>query len=139
MNIMLILFTISLLAIITMIARKLVQLRKSAEMVLSEEEVLFEIPYIDEVTVLTTKNIRRYGYMSLATAIRLYFRSSALVKNTYNETKTRAKEVIERNKKLIMKSELGNREISGFLKTISEYKAKIDKLKHKIREEEKKM
>lgn len=109
------------------------------ELIMNEEEVLFEIPYINEVKVITSKNIRKYGYMSLATAIRLYFRSSALVKETYKDTKGKVKEVIEKNKKLIPRSAQAKEEISGFLKTISEYKNKINTLKHKIKEEEKKL
>jgi hypothetical protein len=137
MSIILILFLLSLSAIAVMIGRKLVSVRQGDSMVIDSEEVLFEIPYINEVKELTTKNVKRYGYLGLVTTIRLYFRSSNLVKHAYRGTKGKVKIVIEKNRNLLPKSPLENQEVSRFLESVSEYKQKLSKIKHKIKEEEK--
>lgn len=139
MNIILILFAISLLSIMVMIGRKLMLLRRGLITAEYSEEIIFEIPYINEVKTITIKNAKRYGYLGLVATIRLYFRSAGLAKSTYLEAKEKTKNLIEKNKRALLKDKSENSEISGFLRTISEYKEKISALKHRIREEEKKL
>lgn len=125
----LILFFISLAAIIFMLSRKLVLLQH--EQVLNHEEVLFNLPYLKEVKHITITNIRKHGYTLLVTTVRFYVRGTNLLKNKYEEIKI----------KIINKSRIDNingekKEISKFLRIIGEYKNKIREIKHRIRKEE---
>ncbi len=136
MNILLILFLLSLSLIAAMIGRKLMIIRRGDTITLHHEDVLFEIPYIKEVKTITAKNARKYGYLGLVATIRLYLRSTSLVKYFYRDTKVKIKDVIEKNKNRLPLSARENQEISKFLKSISDYKGKIKKIKYKIKEEE---
>jgi len=130
MYLLLILFFLSLFAIIFMIGKKLI-LQKTLsekELVLSEEEVLLEIPHLEKVKHFTIKNIKKYEHIGLVAVLRLYVRFSNFLKNKYEEKKTRIKENHANN---------GEKEISKFLKVIGDYKRKIRVMKHKIHEEEK--
>ena|SRR3989344_8829845 len=134
MYILLILFFISLLGIVFMIGRKLVliQNRQSLNEIPAEEDRQFEIhPYIKEVKYITIKNIKKYGHISLVETLRFYIRSSNFLKNKYEEIKI--KNIQYRNR---LASDLPEKQVSKFLKMISDYKHKIREIKHKIHEEE---
>jgi len=128
MYILLTLFFISLIGIIFMIGRKLFLLKNGQ--ILVQEENSFRTPHLEEWKNLAIKNIKKHGYIGLVVTIRYYVRGTNLLKNKYQEVKTKIKE----------KSSKGidheKKEISKFLKVISEYKQKIRKIKHKIKEEE---
>ena|SRR3989344_5088642 len=132
MYILLILFFMSLLGIIIMIGRKLVLLQNGQTM--SQEKVLFEVPYIKEIKYIIIKNIRKYGHISLVTTLRFYIRSSNLLKNKYEKIKIKIKNVTRNG---LYNDSLEKVEVSKFLKMISDYKHKIREIKHKIHEEEK--
>ncbi len=134
MNILLTLFILSLLSITVMIGKKVTQIRKGAIVTEVDEEILFEIPYIEEVRAITERGVRKYGYMALVITIRAYFRSANLVKHTYKISKRKIKDAI--TKRMNREVEI-DPESSKFLNTISEYKDKIQNIKHRIREEEK--
>jgi len=132
MYFLLILFFTSLFGIIFMIGRKLVILQNGQAF--HREEILFKAPFFEEWKHLTIKNIRKHGYIGLVATIRFYVRSSDFLKNKYQETKIKIKNMRSKNQN-------GNfgekREVNKFLKMISEYKHKIREIKHKIKEEEK--
>jgi len=131
MYFLLILFFTSLLGITIMIGRKLVLLRNGH--ILHKEETLFKAPFFEEWKHLTIKNIKKHGYAGLVATIRFYIQSSNLLKNKYQEAKIKIKNIRAKN----LNSDSGEkREVSKFLKMISEYKHKIREIKHKIREEE---
>jgi hypothetical protein len=114
-----------------MIGRKLVLLRNGH--ILHKEETLFKAPFFEEWKHLTIKNIKKHGYAGLVATIRFYIQSSNLLKNKYQEAKIKIKNIRAKN----LNSDSGEkREVSKFLKMISEYKHKIREIKHKIREEE---
>lgn len=131
MNFLLILFFGSLLGIIFMIGRKLIMIQNGV--VLHKEEFVFKTPFLEEWKHLTIKNMKKHGYAGLVATIRFYVRSSNLLKNKYQEVKVKVKNI--RGKK--SNSDLENkREISKFLKIISEYKHKIREIKRKVKKEE---
>jgi hypothetical protein len=132
MSLLFILFILSLLSISIMIGRKLVLLRNGELM--GREEIIIDVPVIEEIKLATGRTIRKVGYVSLVTGIRVYFRSANYLKARYEDTKEKITELRNRNK---TEEELADqKEISKFLKVISEYKHKIRTIKHKIREEE---
>lgn len=133
MYILFTLFILSLLSISAMIGRKLIVLRNGE--FLDKEEFSVEVPIFEEMRYVTGKTVKKIGYVTLVTSMRLYFRSANFVKNKYDFTKTKIKDLKNRgigNEKL-----QSQKEISKFLQVISEYKGKIKTIKHKIREEEK--
>jgi hypothetical protein len=131
MNFLLILFFGSLLGITFMIGRKLVMLQNGQ--VLHREELVFKTPYLEEWKHLTIKNVKKHGYNGLVTTIRFYVRSINILKNKYHGAKSLVNNI--RNKNPNSNSE-NKREISKFLKIISEYKYKIREIKRKVKKEE---
>lgn len=132
MYILLILFFGSLFGISFMIGRKLLMLQNGQ--VFDRYETFLKAPYLEELKHKTVKNIKKHGYKGLVATIRFYIRSTNLIKNKYEETKIKIKNIHQK------KSNNGaedKQEISKFLKIISEYKHKIREIKHKVQEEEK--
>lgn len=130
MYFLLILFFGSLFAITFMIGRKLMMIQNGQA--LPREEFLSKTLYLEEWKQATVKKIQRSSHIVLVITIRLYVRSTNLIKDKYQKIKTKAKDL--KGKKL---HEYEKKEVSKFLKKISEYKQKIRKIKHKIHEEEK--
>lgn len=133
MYFLLILFFTSLFGITFMIGRKLVLL-KNGEILISSGEELFKTSHLDEWKRKTIKNLKRYVYIMLVIIVRLYVKFSDFFKNKYQEIK---KWVKTRNKINSIDGE--KKEISKFLKIISEYKSKIRAIKYRIKEEEKEL
>ena len=114
-----------------MFGRKLALVRNGSTEKIERENIVIT-PYLIEVKHITIKKIKKYSYVGLVTTIRLYFRSSNLLKTKYEELKTKIK-----NSNIVKNREgINEKEVSGFLKTVSEYKNKIRKIKHQIKEEE---
>lgn len=117
-----------------MIGRKLAMLQNGQ--MLYRKEALFKTSFLEEWKHLTVKNIKKHGYIGLVATIRFYVKSSNFLKNKYQETKIKIKNI--RGKKLSGDSEEEKKE-NKFLKMISEYKHKIREIKHKIKKEEEKL
>ena len=131
MTLLLSLFFISLICLTIMFGRKLAMIKGNGIEIVEEHSAI-EIPYVAEIRHLTFKKIKRLGYVSLVTTIRLYFRSKNTVVSKYEDLKKKMKQV--------HKSEIAEgtnqKEVSRFLKTMSDYKNKIRKIKTQIKEEE---
>ncbi len=127
MSISLILFFASLLSIIFMIGRKLLVIPQGA--VLVEQRSLPEFTYLKEVQEATVQSAKKYGYRGLVVGLRWYMLGINFLKNKYEniKAKIRARALASDNDK---------KEISKFLKIITEYKQKIREIKHRIRKEE---
>lgn len=132
MYLLLILFFGSLLVISFMIGRKVWMLQSGH---IFHKDEAFLKNYLEELKHLAAKNIKKYGYAGLVTAIRLHIRSKKMASNKYQEIKIKINSM--RSKKAKAGAE-EKQEISKFLKIISEYKHKIREIKHKINEEEEK-
>lgn len=124
------LFFISIIGITIMIGRKLLMLQNGK--ILQKEEFVFKAPDFEALKHLAIKKTKKHGYNILVTTIRLYFRSGNILKNKYQDIKTRIKDAYEKKSRRSQEE----KEVSRFLKTISEYKHKIRELKHRIKEEE---
>lgn len=132
MTILLIFFFGSLLGISFMIGRKLLMLQNGQ--IFDRDETFLKTLDLEKLKHKTIKNIKKHGYIGLVAAIRFYIRTTNLARNKYEEAKIKIKNM--RPKKSNNETE-NEREISKFLKIISEYKHKIREIKHKISEEEK--
>jgi len=128
MYIILIIFFISLVGISAMIGKKLILLKN--RQIEYTEKILFEIPNLDQIKHFTAKNSKRYGYMMLVEVIRFYIKSVKFLKHIYKEIKIKVKKI---NNKHFPHKE---KEVSKFLKMVSDYKNKIKIIKDKITEEE---
>jgi len=116
-----------------MIGKKLILLKKGQ--IEHIEKVLFEIPNLDQIKDVTVKNSKRYGYIILVETIRFYIKSSKLIKYVYIISK---KKIKEKYYKYFPHKEkkYEEKEVSKFLKMMSDYKHKIKNIKDKIIEEE---
>lgn len=131
MTFILILFFISLFGIAFMISKR-VKLIRNGYIEVSDEISL--LPNTKEIKIIITKNVKQYGFLVITIILRASIRSYFTVK----------KETIEMFRKIqnkFIKHNTNNinkqKEVSSFLKGISEYKRKISHLKNKIIEEEK--
>lgn len=132
MYFILILFFASLIAIIFMIGRKLLMLQNGHIIQKNfEGGAILRVPALEEWRHLTIKGAKKHGYNALVSTIRFYFRTSNTIKNKYHEVKTGVTNMRKKNQAGAEK-----REISKFLKVISEYKKKIRRIKQKVKEEE---
>jgi hypothetical protein len=114
-----------------MLGRK-VSLMRSGQLV-QHERYASELSHLDEWKHISLKNLQKYSYAGLVGTIRIYVRSVNFLKNKKEDLKTKLKE--RRERKLQAK---GVKEVkpNNFLKMISEYKHKVGKIKHQIKEEE---
>ena len=129
-NVLLILFFTSLLAIMYMITRKLILLKNGKIQI--EEKIAFGVPHIEKVKHLTIRNFKKYEHASLVVIVQLYLKSRNFLKNKSEEIKIKLKNW---NTKNHINSE--KKEISKFLKIIGDYKRKIREIEHKIKKGEK--
>lgn len=129
------LFLISFIAIIVIFSKRLSLVQSQNISIIGKEETRKEIPYVLEVKHFTVKRLKKYGYLVLVTTIRLYFRSLNFLKRKYKKLKRK----IDNSNKSEIKNGIEKKEMNGFLKGISDYKNKIRRIKHEIKEEENKM
>ncbi len=120
-----------------MITRKLAFVRGAQ--ILGREDVShpFE-PHIEKIKNITAKSAKAYGYMALVETIRLYIKSSNMMKQKFNETKGTVKNLINKTMNDGVVNSEGIQEDNSFLKKVTEYKKKIRQIKHKVRREEEK-
>ncbi len=129
-----ILFFISLMGIALMIGRKVAFIRNENIQIIEPKHFHPFVPDLQKINHLTYKNAKKYGYLALVSSIRFSVRSSNLIKKKGDQLHAMAKKIIMKNKHTQADAP---KEVSKFLKRISEYKSKIRKIKHKIIEEEK--
>ena len=129
MTAILIIFFISLAGISVMIGRKLILLKRGQ--IQSTEKISFEIPNSEEIKYFAVKNTKRYGHLTLVLILRFSIQSSNFLKRKHKEIKIKIENIINR---YFPQKE---KEVSKFLKMVSDYKNKITKIRNKIIEEEK--
>jgi hypothetical protein len=129
MYFLLILFFGSLFGITFMIGRKLMVLQEGV--VVHHNENLLKDSY-EEWKRSVAKNFKKYSYLGLVATIRFYIHSLNFAKKQYEVVKIKAKDMIAKKSKNNDKKIEPNK----FLKMISEYKHKIRKIRHQIKEEE---
>jgi|SRR6185369_10346841 len=129
MYFLLTLFFISLVGIIVMIGRKVVKLQ-NGQVVLHQEN-FSQAPVIEELKEFTIKSLKKHSYAGLVGTIRIYVKTSNILKIWYQGLKVKVVKMLTKNKE-----GEEEREVSGFLKMMSDYKKKIRRIKRKIKEEE---
>ncbi len=132
----LILFFISLLGIGALLYRRVMILENSGVLVREiDGEFFFDVPDLHEVQYVMIRQMKKYGYIALVVTIRFYIRSSKIMDYLYMEAKSKLKELYRKYAPK-RKQEGEAKDVSKFLKVVSEYKYKIGQIKERIREEE---
>ena len=134
MSIFLTSFFISLFGIIAIIGRKLILL-KNKEMV-HEHDFAIEVPDLEDIKEKTHKSIKKYSYILLFVTLRIYILSLNILKRKYNILKDKIQARLGNKRNNFEEVIKENKEASKFLKMMSEYKSKIRRIKHRIKEEE---
>lgn len=127
MYFLLILFFSSLFGITFMIGRKLIMLPNIE--IFNREEIVLEAQYIEEWKYLAIKSIKKHSYNGLISTIRAYIHSVDFIKRKYQNIKNSFIEKINNNSS-------NKKDISKFLKIVSDYKYKLREIKDRVREEE---
>lgn len=131
-----ILFFISLLAIIIMIGRKFMLL-KNAEVGIERYEgatLVSGVIDFDKIKHTAIEGLKGFEHALIWVILRTYLVSKNLFKKTKKELAEKIKARLDRRH-----SENGiadKKEVSGYIKVISDYRQKIKHIKHKIKEEE---
>ena len=137
MTILLSSLLISFVSIAVMFGRKLSLIRNGGRAAAHHDTIDIDrplhIPLVAEIKDLATRKTKRFAYLSLVATIRIYFRTSNMVKAKHEVLKAKIKS-IESHPIL---SGAPRREVNAFLKVVSDYKHKLRKIKHRIKEEEK--
>ena len=131
MTIFLILFFLSLIGIIFMIAKKLLVLDKIQEK--SNELPLFETPNLREIKQTAISSARFLGHKTLLLILRIYIISANFLKQRKNHLFEKVKKVL--HKRGVVKTPEINPEPSKFIKMVSDYKRKIRRMTHRIKQE----
>lgn len=127
MYFLLILFFSSLFGITFMIGKKLIILQNIQA--LHNEEINFKTSHLEEWKDLSIKGLKKHSYNGLVSIIRAYIHSVNFLKKTYRNIKDALIEKVNSNSSQ-------KKEISKFLKVVSDYKYKIRKIKDRVKEEE---
>lgn len=114
-----------------MFGRKLLMLQNGE--ILQTQEPVLPASLLEEWKRSAVQNLKRFGYALLVTTIRLSVRFSNLLKNKYQEIKTKIRNTLDKNPNSASPEK---QEISRFLKMVSEYKQKVREIKHRVEEEE---
>lgn len=102
----------------------------------NQGELFFDVPDLNEIKSAANLKLRRHGYIVLVQVIRVYVKSSNIADTFYKKTARGLRNFIR--KRILRKKENteGVKEVSGFLKMISDYKRKIKRIKDKVKREE---
>ena len=130
----LIFFFLSLLSIIIMIERKLVLVRNGQVARVQHPHPF--VPELQKIKHLTFKNTKKFGYVVVFTTLKFFIKSSNFIKTKSVLLIKEIKNKFKKNKEELPNESIVKREPSKYLSIISEYRQKIRKMKHKIKEEE---
>jgi len=130
----LILFFLSLISIIIMIGSKLVLVR-NGQVIKAQHSHPF-VPELQKIKHLTFKNAKKFGYTTLFVTLKFFIKSSNFIKTKSKILIKELKNKFKKNKDSPLDEIIEKKEVSKYLKIISEYRQKIREMKHKIKEEE---
>lgn len=128
------LFFVSIVGIVILITKKLLQIEKLR--VVSKDDVFFiDVPDLEDAHHVIAKKIKHGGYVALVITIRSYLLGKRLLKKIIIKTYTKTNNFLAKYKKNKGVVET-KKEASKFLKVVTEYKKKVNKITEKIKEEE---
>ncbi len=129
----LILFFLSLAGIIIMVWRELVLVRNGQ--VTTAHHIHPFVPDLQKIKYLTSKGTKKLSYLTLFVTLKIFIKSSNFIKTQSIILIKELKNKLKKNNENSLNERKG-KEVSKYLKIISEYQQKIRKIKHRIKEEE---
>jgi hypothetical protein len=94
------------------------------------------VPDLQKIKHVAKKNAKKVGYISLFLILKFFIKSSNLIKTKSKILIKELKKKFRKNKENYADELIEKKEVSKYLKVISEYKDKIRKMKDVIKEEE---
>jgi hypothetical protein len=94
------------------------------------------VPDLQKIKHITFKSTKRFGYVTLFITLRFFIKSSNFIKTKSKIIIKELKNKFRKNKENYADEIIEKKEVSKYLKVISEYKDKIRKIKDVIKEEE---
>lgn len=92
------------------------------------------VPDFERLKKFTWNSTKKIGHLSLVTTLRIYIKSSNMIKARYNRVRAQMNKASRKNGGVVDPAQKA--EASKFLKMMSDYKQKIRDIKHRIHEEE---
>ena len=115
-----------------MIAKKLVVLEKVHEK--NGELPLFETPNLREIKQTIISTAKFLGHKTLLVTLRIYIITINFIKQRKNNLVQKIKNLLK--KKGVVENVEINKEPSKFIKVVSDYKRKVRKMTHRIKQAE---
>jgi len=130
----LILFFLSLAGIIIMVWRELI-LVKNGLVGKTQHSHPF-VPDLQKIKYLASRGTKKLSYVTLFVTLRFFIKSSNFIKIKSIVFIREIKSKLKKFRKNTSDETAEKKEVSKYLKIISEYRQKIRKIKHRIKEEE---
>jgi len=102
----------------------------------NNENFLGEVVDFDKVKYSIAKNLKNGGHIFIWIVLRSYILSLNFLNKKRKEISKKIKEKMNKTKFDENGNPINKQEVSKYLKVISEYRQKIRRIKHKIKEEE---
>lgn len=128
------LFFVSIAGIVILITKKLLQIEKLR--IVSEDDVFFiDVPELEDAHHVLMRKIKHGGYIALVITIRGYLLGKHSIKKLIRKTYQKISSFVQKYQKNKIEN-TDKKEASKFLKVISDYKKKVNKITKQIKEEE---
>ncbi|HBP27713.1 TPA: hypothetical protein DD445_02915 [Candidatus Nomurabacteria bacterium] len=117
-----------------MIARELVLVRNGQVSAVEHSHPF--VPDLQRIKNLTFKKSKEIGYIILFITLRFFIKSSNFIKTKSIIYIKKIKDKISKKNSISNNETIQKKEVAKYLEIISEYRQKIKKIKHIIKEEE---
>ena len=134
MNIFLILFFIALFGIAILITRRYFIIKDLEIKHTDDLDLEFEVPELEDIKKTINKKAKKYGYVLIFILVKFYLISGKFLKEKSITLYKIIKKKVFKQKNKPVEPKIEN--TSSFIKTIKEYKKKVQRIKHKIKQEE---
>ncbi len=130
----LILFFLSLVGIVIMIWRELMLVRNGQ--VATTYHIHPFVPDLQKIKYLASKGAKKLSYLTLFVMLKFFIKSSNLIKTKSIVFIKELKDKFKKRNGNSSDDTTEKKEVSKYLRIISEYQHKIRKIKHRIKKEE---
>ncbi len=130
----LILFFLSLTGIVIMIWREMI-LVKNGQVATVKHSHPF-VPELQKIKHITFKSSKKFSYTLVFVTLRFFIKSSNFIKTRSIMLAKEIKNTFKKKNGMPIEEIEEKKEVSGYLKVISEYREKIREIKDRIKEEE---
>ena len=137
MSLPLISFFLSLVGIIGMLGCKIMHLKNGKVIYTENLEHSHPLaPDFQKIKHLTRRGFKKFGYVALFVILKFFIKFSNFIKIKSQILVQEIKDKFRKKNSDLSGETMGKKEVSKYLKVISEYRQKIRKMRHLIKEEE---